>query len=52
MTTMAAQQTAENASLYAEIHDWLNAEATHRLTAMGGTWRDPKDIGLFRCRVG
>jgi len=51
MTMMAVQQTAENPTLLAEIHDWLTAETTHRLAAMGGIWRDPKDVGLYRCRV-
>jgi len=51
MTMMAVQQTAENLTLLAEIHDWLMAETTRRLAAMGGIWRDPKDVGLYRCRI-
>ncbi len=49
MTMMAVQQTAEHPNLLAEVHDWLTAETTRRLAAMGGIWRDPKDVGLYRC---
>ena len=52
MTMTAVQQTAHDPSLYHAIHDWLHDEATRRLAAMGGVWRDPKDVGLYRCRVG
>ena len=52
MTMMAVQQTAERPNLLAEMHDWLMTEATRRLAAMGGIWRDPKIVGLYRCRVG
>ncbi|MDQ2785578.1 MAG: class I SAM-dependent methyltransferase [Chloroflexota bacterium] len=51
MTMMVVQQTAETPTLRADIHDWLMAEAARRLAAMGGIWRDPKDVGLYRCRV-
>jgi ubiquinone/menaquinone biosynthesis C-methylase UbiE len=51
MTMMAVWQTAEHPDLLAEVHAWLMAEATRRLAAMGGTWRDPKDVGLYRCRM-
>jgi hypothetical protein len=52
MTMMAVQQMAETPNLLADIHDWLTTEATRRLAAMGGTWRDPKNVGLYRCRIG
>ncbi|MCA1666764.1 MAG: methyltransferase domain-containing protein [Thermomicrobia bacterium] len=51
MTMMAVQQTAERPTLRADIHAWLRAETTRRLTAMGGIWRDPKDVGLYRCHA-
>jgi len=51
MTMMAVQQMAENPTLRAEVHDWLMAETTRRLATMGGIWRDPKDVGIYRCRV-
>lgn len=51
MTMMAVQQTAEDPNLLAEVHDWLTAEATRRLAAMDGVWRDPKNVGLYRCRI-
>jgi ubiquinone/menaquinone biosynthesis C-methylase UbiE len=50
MTTMAVQQ-ATDPPLHQAMQDWLLDQATRRLAAMGGTWRDPKDIGLYRCRV-
>jgi len=52
MTMMAVQQTAEHPDLLAEALDWLLAEAARRLAAQGGIWRDPKNVGLYRCRVG
>lgn len=52
MTMMAVQQTAEHPDLLAEVHAWLLAEATRHLAAMGGIWRDPKNVGLYRCRAG
>ena len=52
MTTIATQQAADDPRTLAAIHDWLMAEAARRLTALGGIWRDPKDVGLYRCRVG
>lgn len=51
MTMMVVQQTAEHPNLLAEVHDWLTAEAARRLAAMGGVWRDPKNVGLYRCRM-
>ncbi|MHB8645613.1 MAG: class I SAM-dependent methyltransferase [Thermomicrobiales bacterium] len=49
MTMMAVQQTAEHPNLLADVHAWLMAETTRRLAAMGGVWRDPKHVGLYRC---
>lgn len=51
MTTRTAHQTQHDAALHQEIYDWLLAETTRRLAAMGGTWRDPKDVGLYVCRM-
>lgn len=51
MTTMAVHRTADKPQAYRAIRDWLQEEATHRLAAMGGVWRDPKDVGLYRCRA-
>jgi ubiquinone/menaquinone biosynthesis C-methylase UbiE len=51
MSMMAVQQTAGDQARYNAIHDWLQNDATRRLAAMGGLWRDPKDVGLYRCRV-
>jgi ubiquinone/menaquinone biosynthesis C-methylase UbiE len=50
MTMMAVQQ-ATDPPLHHAMHDWLLQEATRRLATMGGVWRDPKDVGLYRCRV-
>jgi hypothetical protein len=32
-----------------EMMVWLEREAGSRLRALGGTWRDPKIVGLYRC---
>lgn len=32
-----------------EMVAWLESEAASRLRALGGTWRDPKIVGLYRC---
>jgi len=34
----------------AEMTAWLESEAASRLRALGGTWRDPKIVGLYCCR--
>ncbi|MGI8858151.1 MAG: class I SAM-dependent methyltransferase [Thermomicrobiales bacterium] len=51
LSMMTVQGTADDRARYNAIHDWLQNEATRRLTAMGGVWRDPKNVGLYRCRV-
>lgn len=52
MSMTAVHTNANNPGLGGEIYDWLMTETTRRLAAMGGIWRDPKDLGLYRCRVG
>jgi len=32
-----------------ELEAWLRPEAERRLAAMGGLWRDPKQIAIYRC---
>ena len=32
-----------------EMASWLHSEAATRLRALGGTWRDPKIVGLYAC---
>ena len=32
-----------------ELEQWVAVEVGRRLTALGGTWRDPKEIALYRC---
>jgi len=51
MTMMVVQQTADRPESYTALHRWLHDETTRRLAAMGGVWRDPKDVGLYVCRV-
>lgn len=36
--------------LLAAMIAWLEREATTRLHALGGVWRDPKIVGLYICR--
>jgi ubiquinone/menaquinone biosynthesis C-methylase UbiE len=50
MTIGPVHGTRDDPARYQAIHDWLLAEATRRLAAMGGTWRDPKDVGIYVCR--
>jgi ubiquinone/menaquinone biosynthesis C-methylase UbiE len=52
MTQSVPQQAADDPELFSRIHAWATAEATRRLKALGGTWRDPKSVGLYRCLVG
>lgn len=52
MTQSVPQQAADDPGLFARIHDWVRAQATSRLEVLGGTWRDPKSVGLYRCVVG
>jgi SAM-dependent methyltransferase len=49
MTQSVPQQAADDPELFARIRQWVSAEATNRLAALGGTWRDPKSVGLYRC---
>jgi ubiquinone/menaquinone biosynthesis C-methylase UbiE len=51
MTMMQVQQVAEDPDRLAAVHEWLTAEATRRLAAMGGIWRDPKEVALYVCRA-
>jgi SAM-dependent methyltransferase len=49
MTLGVAQQAAADPELLGRIHAWLTAQAAQRLELLGGTWRDPKSVGLYRC---
>lgn len=51
MTQSVPQQVADDHDMFARIREWVTAEATSRLAALGGTWRDPKSVGLYRCVV-
>jgi len=51
MTQSVPQQAADDPDLFGRIHAWVTDEATRRLEALGGTWRDPKSVGLYRCVV-
>ena len=51
MTMMQVQQVADDLDLLAAVHEWLTTEAARRLAAMGGTWHDPKEVGLYVCRA-
>jgi SAM-dependent methyltransferase len=35
---------------WATVGPWVEREAARRLEAMGGVWRDPKEVHIFRCR--
>lgn len=49
MTQSVPQRAAGDPELFGRIHAWVAAEATRRLEALGGIWRDPKSVGLYRC---
>ena len=49
MTLSVAQQAADDPELFHRVHAWLTDQATRRLAARGGSWRDPKSVGLYRC---
>jgi len=51
MTIGPVHSERDDPERYQAIHDWLMAEATRRLTDMGGVWRDPKDVGIYVCHV-
>jgi SAM-dependent methyltransferase len=50
MTQMGAQRAADDPRQFAEIHERMTVRAHERLKAMGGVWRDPKEVGLYICR--
>jgi len=52
MTQSVPQQAADDPVLFGRIHAWLTDAATRRLEELGGTWRDPKSVGLYRCIAG
>jgi len=52
MTQSVPQQAADDPELFDRIRDWVTAQATTRLEELGGTWRDPKSVGLYRCVTG
>jgi SAM-dependent methyltransferase len=52
MTQSVPQRAAGDPELFGRIRAWVAAEATRRLEALGGTWRDPKSVGLYRCVAG
>lgn len=33
------------------MESWLLAVARRRLDRLGGVWRDPKDVGIYRCKA-
>jgi len=49
MTQSVPQRAADDPELFGRIRAWVTDEATRRLQASGGTWRDPKSAGLYRC---
>jgi SAM-dependent methyltransferase len=51
MTLSVPQRAADDPKLFEEIRAWLTVQVESGLEAMGGTWRDPKTVGLYRCTV-
>lgn len=52
MTQSVPQQAADDPELFDRIRSWVTAQATTRLEAVGGTRREPKSVGLYRCVAG
>lgn len=51
-TRFGIQHSESRPEMLEEMHDWLMAQVTDRLKQMNGVRRDPKAVGLYRCRVG
>jgi ubiquinone/menaquinone biosynthesis C-methylase UbiE len=52
MTIAPVHRFEDDPARYRAIHNWLTEEATRRLAAMGGVWRDQKNVGVYVCRLG
>ncbi|HEY3282470.1 MAG TPA: methyltransferase domain-containing protein [Armatimonadota bacterium] len=52
MTLVGFYGLPQDAKALADMREWLLAEVSRRLLHLGGTWRDPKAGGLFRCVKG
>jgi SAM-dependent methyltransferase len=44
-----ANSTAAEPTQRGAVLRWLEAEAARRLRALGGVWRDPKDVAFYVC---
>jgi ubiquinone/menaquinone biosynthesis C-methylase UbiE len=49
VATLLPSVHGTDASMRVEMLGWLEREAASRLRALGGTWRDPKRVSLYRC---
>lgn len=48
-TMLPTYDVPAESELWLEVLGWLRREASRRLAAMGGVWRDPKTVALYRC---
>lgn len=49
VTMLPTYDVPAESALWFEVVRWLRREASRRLVAMGGVWRDPKTVALYRC---
>jgi ubiquinone/menaquinone biosynthesis C-methylase UbiE len=49
VATLLPSVEGTDSDMQAEMLGWLEREASSRLHALGGTWRDPKIVGIYRC---
>lgn len=45
------QGLALDEETWLEIEQWLAAEVARQMTALGGCWREPKEMALYRCHT-
>lgn len=50
VATLLPSVDGADETMRGEMIAWLEREAESRLRALGGTWRDPKIVGLYCCR--
>lgn len=50
VATLLPSVDGADATMHADMLGWLEREAASRLRALGGTWRDPKIVAVYRCR--
>ncbi|HEX5166449.1 MAG TPA: class I SAM-dependent methyltransferase [Thermomicrobiales bacterium] len=50
VATLLPSVDGADSDMRVEMLNWLEREAASRLAVLGGIWRDPKIVGIYRCR--